>query len=350
MRTYLVHPGGTTIDTSWKVIYNDANKLFDSNPNYAVVNFDLDVDNNVIKALLDDKFVPAKGSEIYVAPGCPYASDDIRKNYTLKRKYDTGCCNVFSKLRTSSIPCYVAIIKDRKELAFFDYYNHRDGSECVTCIRNISGYENLRPSEIEVKYKRICYTVLSDSWINFLEGKLTKPAISYKKLDMNFGLEMTDDVVELVYQAGRQRGNSQRNGTNEEKLALELSAMAQYNWRDYPRTLYCLKGLLNFLRYNAYSCLTHRKSQASKSIRPILDFNPKSTAASQADFDMAKRLMLKALGLQDGVKFVNYDDIQKRMNNYGVPLWLFHEVFNTVVRIKPKEYEATDNTVQKEQS
>lgn len=350
MRTYLVNPGGTTIDTSWKVIYNDACKLFDSNPNVAVVNFDLDVDKGVVKALLDDTFVPAKGSEIHVAPTCPYASDDIRKNYTLKRKYDTGCCNVFSNQRTSSIRCYVAMIEDRKELAFFDYYHHRDESECATFIRNIPGYENLRPSELKIKLTWIYYIVLSDSWINLLEGKLTKPAISYKKLDMNFGLEMTDDVVELVYQAGRQRGNSQRNGTNEEKLALELSAMAQYNWRDYPRTLYCLKGLLGFSRYNAYGCLGHRKSQASKNIRPILDFNPTSNAASQADFDMAKRLMLKVLGLQDGVKFVNYDDIQKRMNNYGVPLWLFHEVFDTVVRIKPKEYEATDNTVQKEQS
>ena len=349
MRTYLVHPGGTTIDTSWKVIYNDVYGCI-SHPNLAVVNFDLDVGNSVVKALLDDTFVPAKGSEIHVAPVCPYAADDIRKNYTLKRKYDTGCCNVFSNLRRSSIWCYVAIIKDRKELAFLDYHAHANANACAAVIRNISGYENLKPSELEVKSSFIYYTLLPDSWINLLEGKLTKPAISYKKLDMNFGLEMTDDVVELVYQAGRQRGNSQRNGTNEEKLALELSAMAQYNWRDYPRTLYCLKGLLNFSRYNAYSCLEHRKSQASKSIRPILDFNPTSNAASQADFDMAKHLMLKVLGLQDGVKFVNYDDIQKRMNNYGVPIWLFHEVFDTIVRIKPKEYEATDNTVQKEQS
>jgi hypothetical protein len=145
-------------------------------------------------------------------------------------------------------------------------------------------------------------------------------------------------------------GNSQRNGVNEEKLALELSAMAQYNWRDYPRTIRCLKSLLNYYRRSAYSCLEHRRSQASKSIRPILDFDPDCKAASQADFDMAKRLMLKVLGLQDGIKFVNYVDIQKRMHDYGVPLWLFHEVFDTVVRIKPKKYEATDNTVQKEQS
>ncbi|MBQ3949786.1 MAG: hypothetical protein II661_04850, partial [Bacteroidales bacterium] len=54
-----------------------------------------------------NQIAPPKGSSVYLFPGCPYAVNDIRANYTIKRKIDTADYNVVSKDHVHSLGCFL---------------------------------------------------------------------------------------------------------------------------------------------------------------------------------------------------------------------------------------------------
>lgn len=295
------------------------------------------------KAMLDTMAKPAVGSKIYITPNCPIPAADIRKNYTIKRAIDEGDYNVFTPIRVDSDMGYYCLLPDKNSVVFISYYgNQGTRQEFVRVLRGISGYENIRESELDyIGYGRIAHDVVPEAYHRLYEGKLVKPCISYTQLDTNYGLELTDDAVELVYRTGC----AQWSYENEQKCCLEISALAQYNWRDYPRTMYVLTTLLQARHRGVYSYIRHAPSRQTKSVRQVVttEFPPKTS--SEKDFEMAKRLMLKVLNLEDGTKFVPFDSVASRLRELQVPIPLFHEVFDTIVRIQPKKYETTDNTI-----
>ena len=305
---------------------------------------EIDVDDEDIRKMLNTTPVPPKGCMLYMTPGCPFSFDDIRKNYTIKRGVDNGDFNVFSNLRLKREYVDLAVIPGKNAVVFMNHtWNHDTTiTEFLRVIHQYAGYEDVKPSELVTAQTAIGYGDVPDAYEMLYKGTLVKPAVSYKQLDMNFGLELTDDMVELVYRTGIISLNYAEHTMD--KCALEIAALNQYNWRDYPRTMYTLKSLLTWNRASTYSEICKAPSRQPKSIKQIITTNFDKEAASQKDYDMALRLMKKVLNIE-GTKFVPYESIQRRMNELRVPLSLFLEIFDTVVKITPKAYEADNGTV-----
>lgn len=304
----------------------------------------LNIQDEGFQYLFNKTIKPAKGSSLYITPNCPIASADIRKNYTIKRNVDTGDYNVFTDLPLHSEFAYVGIIPNRNAVIILKYYGNRGTiAEFVDRAHRVPGYEDINIGDFEdIFYCTIGFGNIPDAYIKLFDGTLAKPAIMYTQLDMNFGLELTDDAVELVYHTGNVTTNYSENTID--KCALEIAAMNQYNWRDYQRTMFFLTNLLKFRRGSSYYDLCCATSKLNKSVKPIVTTQFSSKASSQKDHDMALRFMKKVLGLND-TKFVHYESISKRLNELNVPKWLFLEAFDAVVRITPKEYESADNTI-----
>ena len=307
--------------------------------------FKIDIDQKTIAAMLDDTYIPAKGSTLYVAPECPIPSADIRKNYTIKRDPDAGDCNIFSKASLSGNWMYVVVIQSLHAFFMFNYWRN-DGNQ-MNLLQQIwhesEIFQTVKPSDCWFGTDIFGVGVLPKAWLKLFKGELTKPAISYKKLDMNFGLELTDDMIDLVYRTGKVDCNYDKNTIS--KCCLELSALNQYNWQEYPRTMYMLTNTLKQSSNNTYKEICRTQSKQNKAVKQIINTNFDSKAVSLKDHEMAKRFMLRHLGLDDNTMYVSYDSIANKAREAGISIGLFLDVFDAVVRVKPKEYETIDNTV-----
>lgn len=313
-----------------------------------VSNIDFDVDGTFIKSKLSQAFIPKRGSDIYVAPNCPYASADIRACYNVKRAVDSGCCNVFSRVPRREHWNIIFKLPDRDEVYLENSWKDETIVRQEVCsVLAKQGYPRYNAgSLVKLGAQHINYYNLPDVWDKLLFGQLQKPAISYKMLDINPELELTDDAVELVYRSGI----VDYSQDNETKCLLEINALCRHNYQKYPKTISILKSLMRERAYyGTFNSITHRTSSQTKVVQQFLKFPNALAAASQEDHDMAKRLVLKLMGMEDKKLFVQYDDVARKASSNRIPLHIFHSIFDTVVKIQPKEYEAVDNTVQEKQ-
>lgn len=343
---------GDTYYKNLKIIINGVlrDDLFITNYGCSTRYFDgyIDVENSEIQAMLSDIALP-KGSAIYVTPGCTVPSADIRKNYTIKRCVDTGDYNVIcnSICKDKNASGYCVLIPSRNTMVINRDYNAKGVySEFLSIVHSVPGYEDVEVtdfSKIGDMKKTFTFSLndLPEVYVKLYEGTLVKPAVSYKNLDLNFGLEVNEDILELVYRTGMQDANTWQNV---DKHVLELEALNQYNWRDYPRTMYFLFSLLTYPYRNAFCCVRSRQSSQPKSVKQLLHAEFSMKAASQKDHDLALKFMKKRCGIED-TKFVLYQNIATKMREEQVPLDAFLQAFDTIVRITPKKYETTDDTV-----
>ena len=306
----------------------------------------ISVESDDIKSMLDTTAKPKKNSTIYVTPGCPISSADLRKNYQIKRDPDAADYNVFSDFKLKREWCSVCVIPSRKVAMVFNRYSSQcpdTRKDFMYIARAVPGYADVNLDDLSSVWAgTLGYNVVPDAFLRLYNGTLSKPAVSINQLDMDFGLELTDDVVELVYRTGMVDNDYGRK--TEEKCLLELAALNQYNWRDYPRTMYLLTSVMKYKYRSTYHSIQHAPSRAPKSIKSIITTEFSSKAASQKDHDMSVRFMQMVLDIGD-VKYVNYQDVYKKISQIPVSLDLFLNAFDTVVRIAPKKYEATNDTV-----
>lgn len=91
----------TLVGKPWHMRHLDIETIY---KDYTLFDSDTDTLLGVgLTTILDMKTLPPKGSNVYIAPNCPLAMDDIRNNYTIKKKPDTGDYNVFSSINTRRI-------------------------------------------------------------------------------------------------------------------------------------------------------------------------------------------------------------------------------------------------------
>lgn len=307
-------------------------------------------------SLLDDTFIPALGSKIHVVPVCPVGMADIRKNYVTKRNLDDGCCNVFSPFKGNYhyIGCELfAIVPTRKAFVVQEScYPRNQQDQMLNLNRRITTlFQDLTDEEAQqlifVKGEDQNYSYASwfyrgdfpQAYVDLFFGKLTKPCVSYKKLEFKCENELTMDTLYLVYRAGMAKWSSDA----EEKFKLQLCALNEHNWRDYPGTINMLfRDVLGFYRNSSTYCASTLNSiskipKAAKEL--VLSGNNNDKYASQKDFELAQSLMMYAVGMPKDLKFTDMQTLREKFKEARISINSFYNCFNNIVKITPKQFE-----------
>ena len=309
--------------------------------------------NSLVSSMPKEK-IP-KGSSVYLAPDSPYAVADVRKNYTIKRDFDTADYNVLKELDTTSsfhinVYGYAISDMDKKILIFnggngnftYDDWTKEiaisSGGFSKQAVRDLlfvplnyrTGYGGTKSYN---SYGTLFAFKATPAHLALYDGKLTKPCVQYSALDLNSELELSQDVLQLVYNAGKQK----RTQNTLDNFIIQLNTLNNYNWRDYAFTVSMLLHsiLPGFCGVRNY--VDNHLSTFPKQIKNLFD-NRTAVLTNEKDFQMAKSFLKNILGL-DGTKFVSLENLSSHLDQAHVPLDCFNTVFNTMVKITERNYE-----------
>ena len=294
-----------------------------------------------LESFLDDTFVLNPGDPIHVVPDCVYAMQDIRNNYTIKRDFDAGVCNVFSPIRFNYFsfwPENVIIYEKYKEIYMFedDYNDKFTNSQMLGEIRyyhpdaQVSELMFVGPTQFHGSAKFANY-------IPLLLGT-KKPNISYTKLKFNSN-ELTLDVLQLFMSTAKAWYGDKDALKNH---AVQYAVLNQHNWRDYPGTISLLLDLTRF--YSSQRSITNHKSKYPKYVKEIIGCERiQPQYKDEKDFVMAQQLVKSFLGMKDGDMFVDTERLNKKLGDSCLSYSSFNQLFSTVTRIKKKEYESRES-------
>ena len=301
-----------------------------------------------MKSMLQDIKVP-KGSEIFVAPKCPIASEDIRHSYTVKRKLDTGDYNIFSDIPNWTAYIYsniALILPTRNAIIMYEKYWDEAVSktehELIESFFPDFNYDKEQFINVVSPYgpgrtNDYFFLNVHPSWIDFLAGRLTKPCVHYSNLDINNEQEITQDLIDLVYATGV---SSRINRKSIDDFKIQLHALNQHNWRERPRTVSIL--LHNLLSpketRTVRNYVNHHSTEQDKPIKMLMNTYA-DKFANKEDFELCRKMVAKIFNMQEGTMFVDIEDMTDKCKKLGLPMRIFKELFNVCVRIKDKEWE-----------
>ena len=303
--------------------------------------FDEDIDS-----LLDQNYTPQTGSEIHVVPQCIYAMDDIRNNYTIKRNVDSGCCNVFSpwpwNRRCANLWLYAYAIFPHEKLVMgitTRSYNKDYGTKLHSLTLNIG---NASDKDVKFFYpykkdkqRRLILSPIPVAYTMLLKGELKTPAISYKKLKFENANELTMDMLQLIYNTGKIKFPNQKDREN---YVIQLNALNQHNWREYPVTMTILfRYLLWKDRTSTAFDIKSSTSRQSKVVKEICNFQTTTEFKSKKDFDMAKQLVENFVQIGNA-QFTTASTLVKKLDGAGIPLEIFELFYGNIVKLIPTTY------------
>ena len=283
---------------------------------------------------LDDIFPLSPGDKIHIVPDCKYNIADVRNNYKIARDFDTGVCNVYSPLnqyyRHRITIDDVIVIPSLKKICFID--------NCSSEAAKTRVMELFPEVDItDMRCFRHVTIVNSEKFIQYIPlllGTAQKPCISYKKLQFNSN-ELNIDTLMIAYKVCN---NWWKDADAVDKAALQFAILNQHNWREYPRTLFFFRKLLS--RDSAGIRVLDKASSGPKYIREIEEVSWNNEKfASEKDFNMAKDLVSKVLEINNDKMFVSDRDYLAKANVGSMNMHYFDELFNTIVRITPKQYD-----------
>lgn len=296
---------------------------------------------------LDLNTFPAKGSVLYPVPPCPLCIEDVRRNYTLKKKADSADYNVFPPLnksiayRESFSVSGIAIFPSRKAIVTARAKGAWNAVPTENDLRRVASsfLINLDFSDMILLDHRDCnmsfylYDVKKfGAYKDLLDRKLTKPCVPYKNLDLSTGNELTVDILQAIVIAGKQP----KYATDAEKnLLVQLNVLNQFDWRQY-------KGTIGILVHEIWrnSCIAkemkNQKSRYPKVIKEIFSV-PWKNPTDEKDFALAQQLVGTAMNIGD-CRFANAADLIKKMNVTGICLSTFDHLFQNITKITPRQY------------
>lgn len=121
-------------------------------------------------------------------------------------------------------------------------------------------------------------------------------------------------------------------------FTLQLEALNQCNWREYPRSLTILWGILRNISAPVYWTVNNHMSTQKKVVKEILCTPPADKANSKKDYDFAKSIIDHFLGVEN-VRFTKANTLLNKLNESGIGLDVFSEFYDNMIRLTPKEYE-----------
>ena len=306
------------------------------------------VDNSVfqkfktMESLLDKTVFPPKNSPIYVAPGCPIPTNDIRHNYIIKRKPDTGDYNVFSpgiNYMTWDEAYRIIVVTSRDTIICNCSHKDKTCSSEQIILKFFPDFNFDEEVYFDFnlnKAERIFYIYnLHQSVIDLIEGKLTKPCVSYKNLKINDENQVTQDLLKLVYSTGIADNTS--DGVK--NFQIQLHALNQHNWRNCRRTIWLVFSLmLRFSHRNCCKMVWHYSDLRDKAIKQLYELEEPVNYSCKEDFELARQFVGDLLGINEKTFFTTYDCIKKRSEAIGITSEEFQQLFGLVVRVKANEW------------
>jgi len=338
----------------WTVCFQDSsylNDFIESGKNVAVIGADIvnRFEEENCK-YLDDNFVPKHGSSIHLVSGCPVGIADVRKNYTLKRKPDDGECNVFSPFNGSWRIIWnsaYAIIPSKRTIVLSNQNRwDNSGLDIEHMILHFFPEEaktnELVPVMIYKKDIALFFTVIQEEWLMLLKGELKKPCISYKKLEFKTDNEVNQDILYLVYKTGIQRYNEEAK----KAFHIQLCALNEHNWRDYPGTISILLSQLLRPRRGQY-CLDDlgSPSRLPKAVKEMMSHcrHTYLPFKSQEDLAMAQKLIKYIVDIPDDMQFSSIDKIIEKFREKCVDIECFYRLFDNIVKFRPKAFKENES-------
>lgn len=248
------------------------------------------------------------GSSVYVAPGCPIPHDDIRRNYKVKRDPDGGDFNVVGELSYKYGPRALVFGVDRS-------------SKTITICNAIDTYTG----------NKVYLFRMPQIYESIIKGELTKPIVSYRQLEIKNANRLTVDTLSLIYRLSMEYPGSE----DIDKYKLQLKALSQTDWRDYPYTISKVLKCLSKYKYSCGQVLCNKKSERDKAIDMMYQCSCSYENASQKDRDMLYDLMREILDIK-GEMFVSLNDFMSKIQSKSIPWSDFQDVFDCTVRIRKR--------------
>lgn len=298
----------------------------------------------------DNSIVVPDNASIYLFPNCPCAVADVKKNYTVKRGLDSGDYNVYCSLNKYSryFVAYTMLIFPSKRIVI--------GSMENKTLQGIKDYATklvlptlqLEQDDFDTA---IYYTgqkyfyFLSDPtnvYRQVLEGNYTKPLVPFSALNLSSNMELTLDVLQLVYQTGSAYYRDENAISNFE---MQLNVLNQYNWREYPGTIRLLQIMILSTRaFCALNAMSDTKSKFSKTVQQFLTKDAISIQPfkSNKDAQLGQTFVKHMLNLQEDVKFAKLSDLLSKTKEFGISPKMFEMMFNPIVRITAKDFSDED--------
>lgn len=288
---------------------------------------------------LDFSFRPTQGDKVNMVPPCILPIDDVRKNYAIKRGLDTGTCNVFSPKNQSSYCSVWAnyMIVPKVKSVFLVYgYGSLNKTKLLYMFRqqfpNEKGLDVANECIFQENTSVYFYNDY-DPFRRLFDGTLTKPCIPYTSLSLNSNLELTLDALYLVYKTGKETEPRNKNIPN---FVVEINALNNYNWREYPGTLSLLMNSLLNKPSSTKNDVSGCSSRYSKAVKNLVKV-PVSECISEKDFNMAKALINTVMEIGDK-KFVKYEDIVTKLVQTNLSMQEFAKYYKTITKIEQNEF------------
>ena len=279
------------------------------------------------------------GAEVHLVPKCDVAVDDVRKEYKIKRKFDDGDYNVFSKLwwwpsiYSENDGCI--IIPQHKTVVVSTYYADDPWQEALKMFPDCTTDNTIRINRC-FQFFHPGLDQQKESWISLISGSAMKPCVSIKDLKFESCNDLDIDALNLVYRTSKSDRYVQQGEV--EKFNLQLKSLNQTNWREYPLTMNLLfNELLRNRDYSTYNYCRGKVSTIPKAIKHFYTDVYKPEHYTQEDFNMAKSFLMELLGMQETM-FVNQSSLTEKLKSISMKPEDFEQYFNCVVRIKSKDY------------
>lgn len=284
------------------------------------------------------------GSSVHLVPECTVAVDDVRREYKIKRKFDEGDYNVFSKLRW--LP---NISPNRDGIYLIPKHNAAVivfGSSHTTADRNFCfvAYPDINDDDIicvegfsRLFFSQPLANLNEESWENMVLGESEKPCISINDLVFNETNKLDVDALQLVYRLSKTDRHVQEG--EYEKFNLQLKSLNQTNWRDYPLTMHMLfNELLNHQRYGTYANLKGKISTVPKAIKHFYNDVKEPVVYTKEDLELCQEFLMDLLGI-NGTMYVSGSALARKLKSINMEPEAFEKYFDCTMRIKIKNYD-----------
>lgn len=298
---------------------------------------------NYIRDLKSFSFIKTnpvpRNSLVYVTPFYPFAIDDVRAHYTIKRNPQDADYIIISPYKNGSWrgrDGYNFLIDTDQKIIVCGTW----GKNTKQDILNFASDYNIELSSdsIFIEQFKTFYWINDEKLIykQLLDNSFTKPVYLDTALDINGDLELTLDVLQLVYNTAVAR-------YKEADTLVQLQVLNQYNWRQYPYTIQFLKRLINaYPGATSWWKLCDKSSQLPKTAKAIMYSESPVEPITEKDFNLRVAFADSFLHIGD-IKFAAIPDIIRKIHEIYLDIDVFSEIYNTTTRITPRTYAQKNN-------
>ena len=268
----------------------------------------------------------AKGSNLFIAPGCTLPRDMIRKEYNIKRRFEDADYIVVGEINTNSKYFNIqgALVNDAEKkiitIPNADEYTkgiksaYALASEAMGCVINPSEWKEIR--DFPSNYLSYCYD-FDRFYYKIIEGESLPDIVHQDQIDLVKHNQIDSNTIELLFKIGRE----QESADQMHKLVQHLAAMCQCDWEDYKATI---RNVIDDCRHYNYSCticaLCGRSSTWPAAIKYMMGeiVSASGRFETEKDYNMYMNLFRKSIAMNDSdIKQFDYRGFQHYISNNG---------------------------------